>query len=215
MELTYKVLGGDGKEYGPASRSEITQWLQEGRITAETQLTRSDITHWAPAASFTELQATPAAAPSASPAAQPSAAAATATVGDPALLAQLKGGASWFYWIAGLSIINSIAALSGSGWGFIVGLGVTQIFDAIARDMAGGAKSVALVLDLLAGGIFILFGVFAHKRHTWSFVVGMILYALDGLLFLLVGDWLGLGFHGFVLFCLFRGLQACRRFNAA
>jgi hypothetical protein len=35
------------------------------------------------------------------------------------------------------------------------------------------------------------------------------------LLFLLVQDWLGLGFHAFVLFCLLRGFQACRELKAA
>lgn len=73
---------------------------------------------------------------------------------------------------------------------------------------------MVLVLDLIVVGMFILFGVFAHKRHTWAFIVGMILYALDGLIFLIGQGWLALGFHVFVLVCLFRGFKACRELNA-
>ena len=39
----------------------------------------------------------------------------------------------------------------------------------------------------------------------------MLLYALDGLIFLWVQDWLSLGFHAFVLYGLYRGLDAGRR----
>jgi hypothetical protein len=226
MELNYKVLGPDGKEYGPATLAEINAWLREGRINGETQLTRSDIDYWAPASHYSELVMTreTAAAPSAavrpvqtasSPiAVQPRNATMPAGT-DSAAAAQLKSGASWFYWIAGLSVVNSIIAFSGSGGGgFVVGLGVTQLIDGFGQSMEGGGKMVAIFLDVIAAGIFVLFGVFANKQHTWAFIVGMLLYALDGLLFLLFQLWLGLGFHAFVLFCLFRGFQACRALNA-
>ena len=45
---------------------------------------------------------------------------------------QHASGANWFYWIAGLSVINSVIILAGGGWGFVVGLGITQFIDAIA-----------------------------------------------------------------------------------
>jgi len=90
-----------------------------------------------------------------------------------------------------------------------------QIFDGLAQGFGSGAGlAVAVVLDLLAAAVFVFFGVFANKRHTWSFIVGMALYALDGLIFLIGPDWLGVGFHAFVLFCLFRGFKACRALNA-
>jgi hypothetical protein len=72
---------------------------------------------------------------------------------------------------------------------------------------------VALVLDLLVMGVFILFGIFANKRRTWAFIAGMVLFALDGAIFLLVSDWIGVAFHAFVLYCLFKGWQACREWH--
>ena len=123
----------------------------------------------------------------------------------------MRSGASWFYWIAGLSLINSIMALSGKGWGFILGLGMTQVIDGAASNLGSNGLVVAIVLDVLVAGLFVLFGVFANRGHLWSFIVGMIFYAADGLIFLIAQDWLGLGFHAFVLFCLFGGLRAARQ----
>ena len=205
-DLTYKIIGADGKEYGPVALSELQKWVGEGRITGATQVSRSDQQGWSTAASFQELGVRDSTGPA--PVAAPSAA-------DPVLERQLKGGGSWFYWIAGLSLVNSVLALSGSGTRFILGLGIMRIFDELAQRMASGAGlAVAVVLDLLAAAVFVFFGVFANKRHTWSFIVGMALYALDGLIYLIAQEWLGVGFHAFVLFCLFRGFKACRALNA-
>jgi hypothetical protein len=66
------------------------------------------------------------------------------------------------------------------------------------------------MLDILVAGVFVVFGVFAHKAQTWAFLSGMILFALDGVFFLVVQDWIGVAFHAFVLFSLFRGFQAIK-----
>ncbi|MFQ5608913.1 MAG: hypothetical protein ACE5F8_01425 [Woeseiaceae bacterium] len=39
----------------------------------------------------------------------------------------------------------------------------------------------------------------------WAYILGMIVYALDGLIFVLVQDWVSVGFHAFVLFMLWGG----------
>ena len=204
-DLTYKIIGADGKEYGPVALSEIQKWVGEGRITGATQVSRSDQQVWSTAASFPELGVRDSTGP---------ALVAAASAADPGLEKQLKGGGSWFYWIAGLSLVNSVMALTGSPTRLVLGLGVTQIFDGLAQEMGSGAGlAVAVVLDLLAAAVFVFFGIFANKRHTWSFIVGMALYALDGLIFLIDPNWLSVGFHAFVLFCLFRGFKACRELN--
>ena len=123
---------------------------------------------------------------------------------------QFRGGANWFYWIAGLSLINSIAQLSGSGWRFIVGLGITQIVDYIAHQAGTIGTVAALVIDVFAASVFVLFGLFARKGQRWAFLVGMVLYGLDGLLLLVGPDFLGLAFHAFALYQIFRGLGALK-----
>ena len=201
MELTYKVRGADGKEYGPATPAQISSWLAEGRISSQTEITRSDINYWAPVGSFTEFQAAAAATP-------PPISAVATHGADPNVEAQLRSGASWLYWIAGLSLINTISALAGSHWRFIFGLGISR--EAIDFDAGSAVKIIFLALNVIAIAVFIFLGVLAHKRHAWAFILGMIFLGLDGLLSLIAQDWLGVAFHAFVLFCIFRGLQACR-----
>lgn len=131
---------------------------------------------------------------------------------------QHKNGANWFFWIAALSMVNSAILVFGGQWSFIVGLGATQLVDAVVLVVAGelggaagiAAKVVALVVDAFIAGVFVFFGYFAHKRHAWAFVVGMALYVLDGLIFVLFSDWLSVGFHAFALFCIFGGFAANR-----
>jgi len=237
MQLSYRVRGADGQEYGPAGLQDLLTWFQQGRLLPESEVTRSDLDYWAPAGSFEELAAKPAALRMAIPAlAQPAPIAHSQTALptaarlpapapqlaepevpalDEALVAQLRGGASWFFWIAVLSLIIPVAALRGSNWAVVLALGVTQVIDAIAHQIGGAGPAVGFALDLVASGLFIGCGLLARKGLAWVFVVGMVFYSLDGLLFLLVGDWFGLAFHIFVLFCLFKGLQAARSLSAA
>ena len=134
---------------------------------------------------------------------------------------RFRNGASWFYWVAVLSLVNSVVALFDGEWGFIFGLGVTQVVDAFAlavaeesADLAMAGRIASLGVNLFIIGVVALMGWLAHKRMQWVFVLGLVLYVGDALLFLLVGDFLSLAFHGWVLFAVTSGLVACRRLKA-
>lgn len=131
---------------------------------------------------------------------------------------QFKNRANWFYWIAALSFINSLIIILGGEISFIVGLGATQILDAIALGLKTNSSmnldSLLFIISLFISGIFDLFGYFAKLKHMGIFITGMILYGLDGLIFFLIGDWLGFGFHVFVLFGLWGGLKALKIIKA-
>ena len=220
MELTYNFRATDGQEFGPVNLAQLSGWIGEGRVLAQNEVRRSDMEHWARAGDFTELKSSFQSGPAAvvarpmAAASAPDIIAPTVKPADAASLAQLKSGATRFYWIAGLSLINSISAVSGADWRFLLGLGITQILDALGTEIGSAGKVVVFALDLVVAGVFVLFGLFAHKRHLWAFIVGMILFALDGLIFVFVKDWLGIAFHVFALYCLFRGLKACRALQA-
>jgi hypothetical protein len=131
-----------------------------------------------------------------------------------------ESGSKWFYAIAGLSLINSVIYLAHSNVTFVVGLGITQIADGFAMgigkdhpEAAGVFNAIAFVFAAMFSGIFALFGWFAAKKHSWAFIVGMILYVLDGLIFLLVKDWLSMGFHGFAFICILNGYLNLKKLN--
>jgi hypothetical protein len=135
---------------------------------------------------------------------------------DPAVEAQLRSGANWFYWIAGLSLVNSAIFAFGGQISFIAGLGLTQVIDAIFTvAVEEGAPSqiiaVAVVIDVMVAAVFALFGYYANKGFGWVFILGIALYLLDALVYLAVGSVLAAAFHAFVLYRLVIGFMASRQ----
>jgi hypothetical protein len=53
----FKILGSDGKEYGPISGEQICQWLREGRAGAPTLAQRAGTTEWLPLSALPEFAA--------------------------------------------------------------------------------------------------------------------------------------------------------------
>jgi hypothetical protein len=120
----------------------------------------------------------------------------------------VKGGASWFYWIGALSVINAVLGLSGASIQFIFGLGITEIFTAIGHQGGTTGGAAALVATLVVAGVFAIFGYFAGQGQKWAFIVGMLLYLGDGLLLLPAGLILSAAFHLWALFRMFMGYRA-------
>jgi hypothetical protein len=137
---------------------------------------------------------------------------------------RLRSGANWFYWIAALSVINSVLMLTEASISFIFGLTATQIIDALAvflaEDMQLEAvntlRIVGWVLNLLIVGVYALFGVFANRRKKWAFIAGMALYILDALAALFIWgqpDLLSFAFHLIVIWGLIGGLRAAGKLD--
>ena len=131
-----------------------------------------------------------------------------------AIQARLKGAASWFYWIAGLSLINSIIVAGGGQVHFIIGMGVTTVVDVVAKQAGGVGLVAGMVVNVFVAAVCAAFGVLGNRRKTWAMWVGMVLYALDGLLLLLFQDWLSVAFHGYALFRIYQGLAAIKALEA-
>lgn len=132
---------------------------------------------------------------------------------------QSISGARWFFWVAGLSIINSFIIMNEGNWAFLAGLAITEVISGLAlglsTELGASVTIIAFVLDVFVAGIFALFGWFAQKGHTWAFIVGLIFYVLDGLIFVYFQEWLSVAFHAFVVYCLIRGLMANQNWKSA
>jgi len=132
---------------------------------------------------------------------------------------QLRGGASWFYWIAGLSIINSILFILDISSTFVVGLGITQVIDGISAGIADLTepgmmpmiRTIGLVINIVIAGGFVAFGILGSNRRKWAIIVGMVLYALDIIILIIAMDWLSILFHAIALVGLVSGLSACSK----
>jgi hypothetical protein len=126
------------------------------------------------------------------------------------LEAQRRRGAQWFYWVAALSLINSVLALAGQEWRFILGLGITQLVQEMAKE-SGGGGTAAGVVGLVFIGFFAVLGHRAVDGRRWAFVAGMVAYGLDGVIFLLAQHWIGVAFHVFALVMIGKGYVAARQ----
>lgn len=124
-------------------------------------------------------------------------------------------GANWFFWLAVLSIINSLLVYYLQIKNTPFALGITQWLDGTAGGwnnvvsgiaMTEKALAINLVIALLLAG----FGYLARRGSDLAFVLGMFVYLMDGLLVLGLKDFFGFAFHLFALFFLFKGLLASR-----
>ena len=121
-----------------------------------------------------------------------------------AAMVTVKRGANWFYWIAGLSLVNTIVALTGGNFHFVLGLGITEVTDAFHSPQA---RMVGYFIDVLDLGFFLMCGYMAGKCHKWAFVMGMGFYALDAALTAMAQDWLSFAFHVYAIVCIWRGFS--------
>jgi len=51
----YRIIGGDGKEYGPISADQLRQWVAENRANGQTQIRLEGEMEWKPLSAFAEF----------------------------------------------------------------------------------------------------------------------------------------------------------------
>ena len=51
----YKIIGGDGKAYGPVEAEQLRRWIAEGRLNASSLAQREGATEWLALGSFPEF----------------------------------------------------------------------------------------------------------------------------------------------------------------
>jgi hypothetical protein len=127
----------------------------------------------------------------------------------------VKAGANWLITVAVLSLVNSVLAMSGSGFHFIFGLGIAELVDALAHQAGQSGFVLDLIINGFVAGVFVLFWNFARKGQQWAFIVGMALYALDGLVMLYFKDILAVAFHGYGLYRIYSGMSGISALRSA
>jgi hypothetical protein len=119
-------------------------------------------------------------------------------------------GAGWFFWLAILSVINSLVVYFYNTPNTPVALGITQWLDGTHAGIKSALSTEALVVNLLIAGALAMFGVLARRGSDIAFVVGIFLYAIDAMLVIGLRDFFAFGVHLIGLFFLVKGLLASR-----
>jgi len=115
-----------------------------------------------------------------------------------------------FFFIAGLSVINTVLALAHVPVAMALGLGITRVFDSLARE--GDGVGFVIVINFIVIGVFALIGFFARKGSSAAILIGMVLYAVDmAPLFLFTPVLIiSILIHGYFLYALFGAYRASR-----
>jgi hypothetical protein len=160
---TYRIIGADGKEYGPLSTDQMRQYLREGRVNMQTRVLVEGTTDWKTVADLPEFAstATPpgvATPPPAPPATGFPTLPTIPVYGSPA--DQVNGPGIALIILGALNIVGGIgraatAIFAGATMGM---LGNSADDPAKTFMAAAGALSVAHAAMLFLGGLLILFG---------------------------------------------------------
>ena len=117
---------------------------------------------------------------------------------------EVVSAARWFWWIAGLSLVNTVLFYSNADMSFVVGLGLTTI----ASVFLPMPTALAVIVATLA--FYAWIGWVAAQGKAWAFYVGLVVYVIDALLFVYIEDWMSVAFHGLAIFFIVKGVMRLR-----
>lgn len=125
-------------------------------------------------------------------------------------LEPIHRSANWFYWIIGLSLVNLALAVAESDSHFLIGLAMSDVGAAFITDKEGGTtlKVVGGIIVFLVISTYLILGRKAHKPSKLAFIIGIVLYTIDGLIYLAVQDFLSAAFHAYVIYNFWVGFKA-------
>lgn len=152
---TYKIIGADKKEYGPVTTDQLREWIQQGRVSAQTLAQAEGQHDWRPVVAFPELAdviglalGTPAPPPSAFPTSD-GRAAALAAVKGPAV--GLKVTAILGFIAVGLGLAINIWTLAGGNFGMqeLPNAQMQQYFTTLGGGMGIVQNLIGAVIGVL------------------------------------------------------------------
>ena len=198
-------LARNGQLLGLQEAEAIPALVQNGTILPSDLFWHDGMAEWAAVQSkwpAAPADAPPVVPPVIHPAAPISLDRAAIAQANPAIIR----GARWFWWIAGLSLVNTVMIHSGSNVNFVIGLGFTLITDSALQNL----KLIAFAIDAVAIGFFFGAGWFAGRGHFWAFVLGLFAYVGDALIYVIAQSWMSVAFHALAIFYMIRGARELR-----
>ncbi len=166
----YKIIGADGKEYGPITAEQVRQWVAEGRANAQTKVLPEGATEWRALGEFPELATAASIAPLPQPAYQPGVVAATDQVNGPAIGLIIT---------AVLGFLVQLAALLINVLGVSFGAMQSRRGDAWMNMFSGTIGIASSIITMLIAGL-ILFGALKMKKlesYGWAMTASILALA--------------------------------------
>ena len=150
--VRWQIRTPDGQIYGPASESDINQWIVENRVTASCQACREGETNWQPAPAVFSQLSVPSANPYAdvNPHANPYAAPRQPSVGS--FSKPHRGGTVLTLGILGIACCGIMAPIA-----WVMGHTDIKEIDAGVMDPSGrGLTQAGMIIGIVGTVIFVL-----------------------------------------------------------
>ena len=167
----YKIIGADGKEYGPITVDQLKQWIAQGRANQQTKVLADGATEWKTLADIPELAAALPITTTVAPIMSTSVVSAADQVSGPAVGLIVTA-------ILGFLLQATALAMNLLG----VGMGVLQgqaAPDAWVSMFSGTLGVIGSVLGIVVSGL-ILYGALKMKKlekHGWAMTASVLALA--------------------------------------
>ena len=169
----YRIIGADGKEYGPISAEQMRQWIAEGRVNAQTRVLAEGATEWKTVAEMPEF-ASPAAAPGTTPPPPPTMSPLASTpAGSPSSLAaldQVSGPGVGLIVVGAINILLSLAmiAMMVANIGMSALQSTSNEAEKILRNTGGTFNVLFFSITLLIGILMLFAGVKMRRLESYG-----------------------------------------------
>lgn len=161
----YKIIGADGKEYGPITQDQLKQWITEGRLNLQSKVLPDGSSEWKTVAEIPELAAavpSPASPIGGSYAATPNTAGASDMVSGPAIGLMIT---------AGLGFIAQGLSLALNLFGSSIIAAQSQGNEAMAQMFSGAIGAVAAGFAMLIAIVIFMGALKMKKLQSFGFAM--------------------------------------------
>ena len=176
----YRIIGADGREYGPISAEQLRQWIAEGRANAQTKVLLEGTTEWKSLGDFPEfLPAAPAAGPvSPGPLPSPPPPMPTYAPAPTAGLDQIQGPAIGLIAVAilGFLIQALLLALNLLGTSIIASQQMPR--EAWSRMMSGSLGAASNIIAILVSLLILVGGLKMRKLENYGLAMAASIIAM-------------------------------------
>jgi hypothetical protein len=175
----YRIIGADGKEYGPITIEQMRQWIAEGRLNALSKVRLEGSTEWKTLSDFPELAAAPSTPPIGSTPPPTFAPGAPGT--SPLALEQVNGPAIGLIVTGALTLVFALGRTAMS----VFGVGMNALNSSSNANMpnwvatmSGGMGIVLGILSILCGAIILYGGLKMKRLENYGLCMGASILAM-------------------------------------
>ena len=170
----YRIIGADGKEYGPITAEQLRQWMAEGRANTQTQVLAEGTTQWKPLSEFPEFAAMPSGPPPLSVApGMP-----VIPIADPTALNQVSGPATALIVLGILHFLGVAISIVFRFVGTSIFSGSQMSNQPFADMFSGALATISNILGLIIAFLILMGGIKMKRLENYALAMTASIVAL-------------------------------------